>query len=252
MERLMRLILLLCSLAMPVVSWLSQRGAFGPDNGTISDRYPTLLVAAGYAFAVWGLIFLLDVVFGIWQALPGQREDGTLAPIRPVAAAGFALTTVWMPLFSQQLFWLALAVIWASLACLLYCAVALVRDPEAKAWAWLPLSLHAGWLSLAAFLNTAQVVVAFGLLSGDDMLPWSLALFAAAAALLLMANRRMGGNPAYAAVALWGLAAVYVKQSQATTAGAEIAAWAAVAIGALLAGQTVWLLARRRARPAVS
>jgi hypothetical protein len=248
----MRLILLLCSLAMPMVSWLSQRGAFGPDNGTISDRFPTLLVAAGYAFAVWGLIFLLDVVFGIWQALPRQRGDDTLTAIRPVAAAGFALTTVWMPLFSQQLFWLALAVIWASLACVLYCAITLVRDPEAKAWAWVPLSLHAGWLSLAAFLNTAQVVVAFGLLPSTNMLPWSIALFAAAAALLLGANRLMGGNPAYAAVALWGLAAVYVEQSQAAAAGAEAAAWVAVAIGALLAAQTVWLRARQRAHPTMS
>jgi hypothetical protein len=144
-----------------------------------------------------------------------------------------------------------LAVIWTSCFCLLYCAITLVRDSEAKIWAWLPLSLHAGWLSLAAFLNTAQVVVAFGLLPSDEMLPWSLVLFAAAAALLLAANRRMGGNPAYAAVALWGLAAVYVKQSQASAAGAEAAAWVAVAIGALLAAQTVWLRARR-ARSAVS
>ena len=32
-------------------------GVFGPDNGTVSGQYPTLLVAAGYAFAIWGLIF---------------------------------------------------------------------------------------------------------------------------------------------------------------------------------------------------
>lgn len=239
----MRLLLLLCALAMPVVSWFSQRGAFGPDNGTISDRYPTLLVAAGYAFAVWGLIFLLDVVFGIWQARPRQRDDATLARIRPAAAAGFALTAVWMPIFSQQLFWLALLVIWSSLACLLYCAIVLSREtsrpPGMTPWAWLPLSLHAGWLSLAAFLNTAQVVVAYRLLPTDDMLAWSLALFAAAAALLLVANQRMRGNPVYAAVALWGLAAVYVKQSQSTLPGAQTAASVALGIAALLVVATL-------------
>ena len=241
----MRFILLLCALAMPVVAWFSQRGAFGPDNGTISDQYPTLLVAAGYAFAVWGLIFLFDVVFGIWQLGRGSRDDTSLARIRPVATAGFALTAVWMPIFSQQIFWLALLVILSSLVCLLYCAIVLSREASPVAgqrwWAWLPLSLHAGWLSLAAFLNVAQVIVAYRLLPTDRMLPWSLVLFAAATAVLLVANARMRGNVAYALVALWGLAALYFKQSQATLPGAQIAAWVAVAIAALLVVQTLWL-----------
>lgn len=245
----MRLVLLLCALAMPVVSWFSQQGVFGPDNGTISDRYPTLLVAAGYAFAVWGLIFLLDLAFGIWQALPRQRDHALLGRLRLPAAAGFALTAAWMPIFSQQLFWLALLVIWASLGCLLYCALALSRDaaptPGQRLWAWLPLSLHAGWLSLAAFLNTAQVIVAYRLLPTDAMLGWSVALFAAAAALLLYANQRMRGNLAYAAVALWGLIAVYAKQSQSTLTGAGVAAWIALGVAAALLVQTAALRLRR-------
>ncbi len=246
----MRILLLLCALAMPVVAWFSQAGAFGPDNGTLSDHYPTLLVAAGYAFSVWGLIFVLDVVFGVWQLRPRQRDHTLLARIRPAAIAGFALTAAWMPIFSQQVFWLALLVIWSSLACLLYCAVVLSRNqmphPGERAWAWLPLSLHAGWLSLAAFLNTAQVIVAYGWLPGDDMLRWSLWLFAAAAALLLAANARMRGNWPYAVVALWGLAAVHAAQSQSTLAGAGTAARMALGIAVLLVLQMLWLRWRHR------
>ena len=48
----MRILVLLFAIAMPIVAWLSNNGSFGPDNGTMSDRYPTLLVAAGYAFAI--------------------------------------------------------------------------------------------------------------------------------------------------------------------------------------------------------
>lgn len=36
----MRWLVLLLSLAMPAVSWLSQQGVFGPTNGALSDRYP--------------------------------------------------------------------------------------------------------------------------------------------------------------------------------------------------------------------
>jgi hypothetical protein len=244
----MRLLLLLCALSMPVVAWFAQRGMFGPTNGELSDRYPTLLVAAGWAFSVWGLIFLFDIVFGVWQARPRQRDDAVLARIRPVAAAGFVLTAVWMPIFSQQLFWLSLLVIWAALACLLSCALLLSREPPTRpglgAWAWMPLSLHAGWLSLAAFLNTAQVIVAYRLLPTERMLGWSAALFACAAALLLVANLRMRGNVVYAAVALWGLAAVYAAQAASPLAGSTAAAWIAVVVAALLAVQTLWLRLR--------
>src|SRR5690606_26170844 len=196
----MRLLVLLTAIAMPVVAWLSNAGAFGPDNGTVSDRYPTLLVAAGYAFSIWGVIFLLDVGYAAWQATGARRGEATLGRVAPWAAAGVALTTAWMPLFSQQLFWACLLVIFGALACLLRCAVLLSRD-EAPAkgqwgWAWLPLSLHAGWLSLAAFLNLAQVVVAYGLAPVDRQLPWSLALFALAAAMLLVLNQHMRGNVA--------------------------------------------------------
>lgn len=245
----MRILLLLAALAMPAVSWFSQTGRFGPTNGALSERYPTLVVAAGYAFAVWGLIFVLDVVFGIWQTRGRQRDDVAIARLRVPVTVGFALTAAWMPIFSQQLFWLALLVIWSSLACLLHAAIMLSRAPSPlpgqTVWAWLPLSLHAGWLSLAVILNTAQVIVAYRLADTVQMLPWSLALLGAAALLLLVANARMRGNVAYLCVATWGLVAVHAKQSQSMLAGAEVTGWTAVAIALLLAVQTLWMRVQR-------
>ena len=249
----MRLLVLLLSLAMPVVSWFSQQAAFGPTNKEISDQYPTLVVAAGYAFAIWGLIFLWDVVFGAWQLSSRRGVPGSaVARIRLPAALGFALTALWMPVFSQQLYWLALLVIWSSLTCLAVCAVRLSRDPTpepGQTWfAWLPLSLHAGWLSLAAFLNTAQVIVAYDLLPTNNMLGWSIALLGMATILLLLLNQRMHGNMAYVAAAVWALVAVYMKQSDSTLAGSGTAAWLALLIALLLVVQTAWLKWRPAAR----
>jgi len=245
----MRVLVLLLSVVMPIVAWLSQKGAFGPDNGTVSNRYPTLLVAAGYAFAIWGLIFALDIAYAAWQATGRRRQDDTLARIAPFAAGGFALTAAWMPLFSMGYFWLCLIVIFGALACLAYGALVLSAHATLlggqRRWAWLPLSLHAGWLSLAAFLNLAQVIVAYRLLATDQQLGWSLVLFAVAAAMLLVLNQRMRGNLAYTAAAVWGLAAVYVQQSQSALPGASTAAWVATAMAVLLAVQSAWLLARR-------
>ena len=240
-----RLPVLIAAALMPAVAWFSQAGYFGPDNGEISDRYPTLLVAAGYAFSIWGLIFLLDLAFAAWQLGARRREDDTLLRVRPAAAAGFTLTALWMPLFSQQWFWLALATIWLALACLGWAATVLARDatplPGQRVWAKFALSLHAGWLALAAFLNTAQVLVAYRLAPVDAMLPWSLALFAAAALVLLGLNARMRGSAGFVLAALWGLAGVYMKQSASALPGATVAAWTAAGIGVLLLAQTAWL-----------
>lgn len=32
-----------------------------PQVGSVSDRYPTYVVPAGYAFSIWGLIFALSL-----------------------------------------------------------------------------------------------------------------------------------------------------------------------------------------------
>ena len=245
----MRFLVLALALAMPLVGWLSNSGQFGPTNGEMSDRYPPLIVAAGYVFAIWGPIFLLDAVFGVGQALV-RDATSRLHRIRVLTAAGFALTSLWMVVFTLQWFWLALAIIWASLACLLGAAW-LASDTRSHTrgplWQWLPLSLHAGWVSLAVFLNVAQVVVAFNLLPTANMLPWTLVLFALAGALLLAVLVRLRGNPWYALAATWGLLGVYAKQQASALPGASTAALVAlmlavlVVVTALVAG---WLARR--------
>ena len=240
----MKVLVLLLALSMPLVGWLSNAGLLGPSNGEISARYPTLIVAAGYAFAIWGPIFLLNVVFGVGQ-LVSSRDDARLRRIRQFSAAGFALTSLWMVVFAQQWFWIALAVIWLSLGCLL-AATWLSSNTRHHArgpwWQWLPLSLHAGWLSLAVFLNTAQVVVAFELLPTEEMLSWTLVLFALAAALVLGVLITLRGNPWYALAAVWGLIGVCARQQASLLPGAGTAAMVALALAALvvLSSAALW------------
>jgi hypothetical protein len=155
-----------------------------------------------------------------------------------------------MPLFSMGRFWLCLLVIFAALACLARSAIVLSRDlvqlRRQWLWAWTPLSVHAGWLSLAAFLNLAQVIVAYRLLPTQSMLGWSLVLFVAAAVVLLLLNRTMRGNVDYTAAAIWGLVGVYAKQSSWDVPGASVAAWVALVIAVVLVAQTTMLRLRDR------
>jgi hypothetical protein len=241
----MRWIVLLAALAMPAVAWLSQTGQFGPTNGAISDRYPTLLVAAGYAFSIWGVIFLWNLLFGLWQLRRRKPDDN--ARVRGWAAAGFMLTAVWMPVFSNQWFIPALLIIWSALLCLLVAAqraAPATASAGQRAFAAYPLALHAGWLSMAAFLNTAQVVVAYQWLPTGNMLSWSLVLLAIATLLAWTMNHRLRGHFAYPAAVVWALVGVYVKQSDWRLPGADTVAVLALAVAALLVLQTLLLRAR--------
>lgn len=243
----MKYLVALLAWLMPLVAWLSNTGTFGPTNGAISDQYPTLIVAAGYAFAIWGLIFLLDIVYGTWQ-LFSRIEDTRNHAIRPFVAIAFAMTSAWMIVFSLQLFWLALAIIWISLVCIWYAAwrFSTSKRSARTLWAgWIPLSLHAGWVSLAAFLNIAQVIVAFHLFSTTDMLPWTIVLFVLVVVLLLFSIAKMRGNPWYALAAIWGLVAVYVKQRGWDLPGATAAAWIALMLAIVVALQAISLTWRR-------
>ncbi len=244
----MKYLVALLAWLMPAVAWLSNAGVFGPTNGQISDRYPTLIIAAGYAFSIWGPIFLLDVIYGTWQ-LSERGTDARGRAIRPFTAIAFALTSAWMIVFTLQLFWLALAIIWGSLVCILYAAWRVSHVPRSARGPWwqsVPLSLHAGWVSLAVFLNVAQVVVAFRLLPTDHMLPWTGVLFLLLTVLLIAAIVAMRGNPWYTLAAVWGLIGVYVKQHSSTLPGAPIAGWIALALALVIALLSGILLVRER------
>lgn len=244
----MKYLVALLAWLMPVVAWMANTGTFGPTTGEISNQYPTLIVAAGYAFAIWGLIFLLDVVYGTWQ-LFDRRENTRGRVVRPYAAIAFAMTSAWMIVFSLQLFWLALAIIWISLACVWVAAWQFskgTRHARSRWWECVPLSLHAGWVSLAAFLNIAQVIVAFELFSTTHMLAWTLVLFLLVAVLLLVSLVKLRGSPWYALAAVWGLVAVYVKQSGAHLHGAQSAAWIALALAVIVAVASAVVTWRRK------
>ncbi len=244
----MRYLVVVFALVMPLVAYLSNQQVFGPDNGTVSGRYPTLLAAAGYAFAIWGLIFALDIAHALWQLKPRNSADRRL----PAAvAAGFALTAAWMPVFSVGIFWLALVIIWSAWGLLTWAALHPSHaQPRSRAAWWygtLPLRLHAGWLSLAVFLNTAQVIVAYRLLDTNAMLAWSLLLIVIAAVLFFTINARLRGDLAFMAPIVWGLIALAVNQSGGTLQGAAVITWAAVALGVGLLAQTMVLRRRQRA-----
>ena len=223
------------------------------SNGQMSARHPTLLTPAGYAFSIWGVIFLGLVAYTGWQLLPRQRASVLVARFTPPLVLAVLATTAWTLVFSYGLIGMSLVVMLLLLGLLALCyarARLLVLAGAAPSWPTWFLSLYLGWIMLATVLN-----LIFGL---RDALGWHWSAAASAvgcygltmvAAGLGVALAWRGRDPLLPLPLAWGLVGTWVVQRAAAPGLAATALGAAVALlaGAALAGAR----GRRRTSPAL-
>ena len=242
------------AVAQPVVAALTQLEITGPSIGEISDRYPTYVVPAGYAFTIWSLIFALSLGYAVWQALPSERENPLLRRVGWLTASAMAATSAWMIVFQRSLFALSVAVMLWLLASLVGVVARAHRSAAtfSRAEAWLvhyAFSIFLGWITVATVANIAQTLTAFGWGGwGIDAQTWGVVALLLAGVIASVATAAMRGNAPYALTAIWALIAVAVNQfSRATPASSTMVG--AVAVGmALLVGTTLLVSRGRRAR----
>ena len=183
-DRLRQFLVLFSIIALIVMNYLSNTGLFGGQtNGDVSRRYPTLITPAGYAFAIWGLIFLGLLAFAVYQALPTQRTNPRFRAIGWWVILNAFCNAIWSPLFNTEHIGLALLVILVMLFSLVVIeqrllvrknfggyagtgAALLSTEPDAtlpessasalETWlARIPFSMYFGWLTVATILNVA-------------------------------------------------------------------------------------------------
>src|SRR5512138_1450734 len=69
---------------------------FGRDTGEISDSFPSLFTPAGYAFSVWGVIYLALAGFVIYQATARGRAEPRLVRLRPLFVLSCLFNVGWL------------------------------------------------------------------------------------------------------------------------------------------------------------
>ncbi len=215
------------------------------STGDISDRYAHVLTPAGYAFAIWGLIYFASLALALYQALPAQHTRAVHRATGWWIAGAFAASTVWVPIFVSEALGLAQVVIVALVVLL---AVALARltrlGPAASASErWLlrmPVSAYLGWATIATVAGTGTTA----LWAGVEFTAGIVTVTAVVALLVLAGlaawiGARVLAAAGFAGLLAWGLVAVAVGTSQAAVAvAAACAAVVAVAAVALRAARS--------------
>lgn len=225
-----------------------------PPVGQISDRYPTWVVPAGYAFSIWGLIFGLSIAYAIWQMLPAQRENPLLRRVGWLTAIAFAGSMAWEFAFPAGMYGLSVALIVTTLV---FLAIAVGRMAGwrapltgAERWlVWITCGIYLGWITVATVANVAQALSAAGQvelgLGGET---WGVVMLCAAAAIAFVVTLTTR-NAGYAGAVIWALVAVYVaRQAPPELTRSPTVAWTAVAAAAAVALALAIVLFSRRSR----
>jgi tryptophan-rich sensory protein len=200
-----------------------------PTEAEISPKYPTLFTPAGYAFAIWGVIYAAFTAYAVYALLPSQRGNTAHDRIAPAFIAYNLLGIAWITVFRAE--WLAasvvviVAMLAAGIVMYLRASQAIERGELAGGWR-APFSLYLGWISVATIANTAVVLVANGWRGGRwDEVSWTLLMIGVAVMLgLVIGHRRR--DFVYPAVIAWASLAIYVAR-RGDHADVAAAAWLA-------------------------
>jgi hypothetical protein len=93
----------------------------------VDEGPPSLVEPAGYAFAIWALIFALSLAYAVYQALPTNRESPLLRRVGWFTATAFFFSGMWSVFVLLRQFLFAQAMLLGIFACLLVAYVRLAR-----------------------------------------------------------------------------------------------------------------------------
>jgi hypothetical protein len=203
-----------------LINGLAGSGVFGGKSvGDVSARYDTLITPAGYAFAIWGLIYLLLLLFvGYqWYAWLRNREDIALKQTGPWFALGNIANGLWIVVWLNEYLGLSVLLIFILLFSLIMLTIRLrleTWDAPVRiiAFVWWPICLYLGWIVLASVANVTVYLVSVNWEGGFlSPLAWALIMIGIATAiyLLLVFTRNMREA---ALVGIWAFIAIAVRQ----------------------------------------
>ena len=217
-----------------------------PAVGQVSGENPTLVVPGDYAFVIWTPIFLLALIYAVYQALPSNREDSLLRRVGWFSALAYFSNGVWEFLFPAREFVLS-QVVFVGITGGAVTAFLLTQrgvgsgSPTAGPWLVAPaFGLLAGWVTAAFFVGFVTVLVATGVLGGGigEAIFGALMLLVggAVACAVILAGREgpAQGYLAYGGAVLWALAGVIANQYQSSLITSSTAAVCALLVAAVL------------------
>ena len=232
-----RLLVLAATVFSVVIGQTQVLLGWGQSPAEFSADSDATLRVAGYAFAIWGVIYLWLLVYAVRQARPQTGESLLIHRLGWPSVAALLGIGWWVVAAAFDWEMATIVLIFGSLAALLVPLLANAdairalprgdRDRWMTVW---PLSLLAGWLTVAAPLNLITVA------TGNDALPgaltptvWAILAVLVVSVVALGVTLRLR-TLAYGLPIAWGLLGAFVAEQPRNPVLAYVALAAAVAV----------------------
>ncbi len=155
-DRILSILVLFLTVATIAVNGTSAAGYInGVSPADISDKLPTVVSPARYAFSIWSLIIVGMIAFSIYQALPTKLER--LRSVRVPFILSCVFNCLWIVLWHNWFIGTCVLVI-ASLCASLLVANIKIGETSTAFEALMtkaPLGLYFGWVTATALVNFA-------------------------------------------------------------------------------------------------
>jgi len=230
----------------------------GRTTGQISDSYANLFAPAGYAFLIWGLIYLLGAVHVLYQlgAFRGRSDPGddrTLRRISALFSASSLANAAWILCWHLGNIPASMVMTAAMLVALALILGALRRralTTREKLLVRLPFSVYFGWITVAAIANATALLVWLGWDRwGLSESFWAVVVLIAGALIGALWIHR-AGDLAYGLVLVWAYTGIAVKHFTAFSGGYPGVIAATILCVAALAADIAYVGFRKRRKPA--
>lgn len=232
------------------VAYLQMGLGWGQSAAEFAADSDATLKVVGWAFAIWGVIYLGLVIYAVRQVLPQTGESDLIHAFGWPSALAFAGIGLWIVAAAFDWEVATIVLIFGALSVLLIPLLTNAKRIRGLALAdrdrWMtvwPLSLLAGWLTIAAPVNLITVA------TGNGDLPavlsptlWGIVAVVAVSAVAVGVTWRIR-TIAYGLPVSWGLVGVFAAEQSRNGVLGFTALIAAVAV---LVANVVIVLAQRR------
>lgn len=201
-----------------------------PFSGFRADQlpYPQIdppIQPAGYAFAIWGLIYgwlVVSAVFGVWKRPTATDWNRARKPL----IVSLAIGAPWLAVANQSAIWATVMIFAMGATAILTLMAAPQRD---QGWFGIPVAIYAGWLTAASFVALGSTAAGYGLVT--DAMGWAYIGIIGALVVATTVSKRTGSS-AYRFTVIWALVGIVAANGMTTP---SVSALAAAGIVILLA-----------------
>ncbi len=242
-----------------ITMYFNYASATGVFNDTtqamMSGKYDTLFTPAGYAFSIWGFIYLMVFGFVVYQSrslFMTVRDDSFIERTGWWFILSCIANSAWCYLFVSDEILISTFVIFFMLFCLLQIvvrnAMELVDEPiSVIVFLWWPFVIYSGWLTVACIANVTLYLTKIGW-DGFGISPetWTIIMIAIATTINLIVTWTRNMRE-FALVGAWAFIAIAVAN---TDSNETIKMVAYIAAAVLILSSTAHALKNRATNPA--